>query len=378
MKSLFTFLLVAMMFGLCNAQMDTMTHDGHERYYKLHIPPSYDGKATPLIIAMHGGVGSADNLEDQSQLNAPADKAGYIVVYPEGRKFTGIRTWNAGVCCGQAARRNVDDVGFISALIDTLRGRVNIDTSRIYATGMSNGGFMAYRLACELSDRIAAIAPVAASLTIEPCNPSRPVPVVHYHSKADASILHQGGIGSGLSKHYNPPLDSVIRAFGNHNKCVDSTVLYDKDKGLAYLALKSCSCEADVFYYLTDDGGHSWPGGKKTVIGDTVSTAISASEDMIDFFSKHSLHCEPIGVEHVDAEAIQVSPNPVTGSLTISQLNEALEEVKIYSLQGKLIQEYRLPEFNGNVFDISHLPNGVYTIRVNERYSKRIVVMNNL
>ena len=165
------------------AQYLGFSYDGYERTYLLHLPTGYDGiEPLPLIIAMHGGLGSADNLQSQSGLSNKADSENFIVVYPEGVKggVLNVRTWNAGWCCGNSSSSNVDDVGFIDSLLDTLVDRYAIDTNRIYATGMSNGGFMSYRLACELSDRIAAIAPVSASMSVTGYIPSRPVPIIHF------------------------------------------------------------------------------------------------------------------------------------------------------------------------------------------------------
>ena len=134
-----------------SAQYDSIYFDGMYRTYQLHLPSDYDGSQnTSLIIAMHGGFGSGTQLEIQSQLSVKADEENFIVVYPEGvESLLNIRTWNAGGCCGYAMNNNIDDVGFINALMDTLISNYSIDTLRIYATGMSNGAFMSYRLACE-------------------------------------------------------------------------------------------------------------------------------------------------------------------------------------------------------------------------------------
>jgi polyhydroxybutyrate depolymerase len=166
------------------AQPDTIHVGGRDRTYTVRLPSSYTGTTPmPLVVAMHGGFGSGTQLENQSQLTVKAEEAGFIVVYPDGvASLLGIRTWNAGGCCGYAMNQDIDDVGFINALLDTLIADYAIDTQRIYATGMSNGGFMSYRLACELANRIAAIAPVSASMTIAACQPVRPVPVISFHS----------------------------------------------------------------------------------------------------------------------------------------------------------------------------------------------------
>ena len=179
-----TIFLILMTSGIF-AQYDSIPYDGDYRTYLLHLPSGYTGISDlPLIVAMHGGFGNAYNMETISELSIKADAEHFIVVYPEGVKggFLNASSWNAGWCCGFASSSNVDDVGFIDSFLNTLIGDYSIDTNRIYATGMSNGGFMSYRLACELSDRIAAIAPVECSMTMTSCTPNRVVPIIHFHS----------------------------------------------------------------------------------------------------------------------------------------------------------------------------------------------------
>src|SRR5208282_2572641 len=163
------------------------------RTYLLHLPPVYDGKRLlPLVIVLHGGGGNAPGAVRMTGFSEKADKGGFVVVYPNGsgRLKTRLLTWNSGNCCGYALDNNVDDVGFIRALIDELVKTRSIDPKRVYATGMSNGGMMTYRLGCELSDKIAAIAPVAGALSVENCQPTNPVSVIIFHGTADEHVLY--------------------------------------------------------------------------------------------------------------------------------------------------------------------------------------------
>jgi polyhydroxybutyrate depolymerase len=175
-------LLISIIFNftISYAQYDSIPYGGYDRTYNLHLPTGYTGSTSiPLIIALHGGGHSAIEIESMSGLSLKADLENFIVVYPEGVKgpLSNARTWNAGECCGYASFANIDDVGFIDALITILTSQYNIDTTRIHATGVSNGGFFAYRLACELSNKIASIAPVASSMTLDYCTPDRPVSI---------------------------------------------------------------------------------------------------------------------------------------------------------------------------------------------------------
>src|SRR5688572_9787324 len=159
----------------------SITVDGRERKYLFYIPETHAGsESLPLVVGLHGGLGTPAQFAASSDFNRVAEAHGLVVVYPEG---TG-RTWNGGRCCGSAAREVVDDVAFVSALIEHFVRIHNVDRSRIYATGHSNGGIMAFRLACELSSQITAIAPVAASLELDDCAASRPVPVLAIHGDA--------------------------------------------------------------------------------------------------------------------------------------------------------------------------------------------------
>jgi len=266
----------------------SITVDGLIRTYNIVLPRNYnDQQDLCLVIGMHGGGGSAEQFENNSRLTDKANAAGFIVVYPNGSGT--VRTWNGGLCCGSAARNNVDDVKFISMLIDELTAKYKIDPKRIYATGHSNGGIMSYRLACELSHKIAAIAPNASTMEmITPCKPSRAVPILHMHSKLDENVPYQGGYGVGISNAYFYPLDSVFTVWGLNNGCnlMPQTVVKD-----GYTETKWIDCErnAVIDYYLTNDGSHAWPGAGVYTTGNPSSTAVNANDLLWEFFQQHRL-----------------------------------------------------------------------------------------
>jgi polyhydroxybutyrate depolymerase len=381
-KWLKTFLLfgaVLMAPVFVHAQYFSMTFDSYERTYLLHLPTSYTGEEVlPMIIAMHGGFGSADNLQNQSKLSEKADTENFIVVYPEGVKggVLDIRTWNAGWCCGYASNSNIDDVGFIDAMLDTLIQKYAIDTTRIYAIGMSNGGFMAYRLACELSNRIAAIAPVSASMAMTDCYPSRPVPIIHFHSFLDSNVPYKGGVGDGVSNHYNPPLDSVLNAWATMDNCVVQNDTIMSNSEYTHVAWSGGNCGSEIQLYITEDGGHSWPGGRQTIVGDPVSNYINADDLMWDFFQQYSLDCETTDVlEESDQNKVnfEVFPNPTNGNFTIT-LPDHLNyfAVAIYNSSGKQILKSR----DRTTFDISNQPSGIYYVSIqtrNKKESRKII-----
>lgn len=348
---------------ILTAQHDSLVWDGATRFYFVHEPSSFTSNENKsLIVALHGGFGSGSQLEKQSLLSEKADHAGFLVAYPDGIKSPlGIRTWNADGCCGYAQKNKVDDVGFLNSLIDSLVIKYKIDPHRVYITGMSNGAFMAYRLACELSSKIAAIAPVAGTMNVSNCSAGQGVPVIHFNSYLDGSIPWQGGIGNGVSSHYNPPLDSVLDIWKSKNSCspVDTLV---NDNNYTHLEWNNCSCGHSQSLYITHDGGHSWPGGKNTIGGDPVSTVINANDLMWDFF-KNNTSCINNVPEQISDEWI-LYPNPANNLLTLNNRIEARSSIltgKIFNQQGQLLKSFFVPEYQNTIkIDISDFPGGSY------------------
>jgi polyhydroxybutyrate depolymerase len=181
--------------------------DGDQRNVILHLPPTYDNSSMlPLIIVLHGGGGSGEQIHGQTEMDADADHYGFVVAYPDGSGRLGdaLLTWNAGYCCGYALDKNIDDVGFLSTLIDQLLANYSIDPDGVYVTGMSNGAMMAYRAGAELSEKIAGIAPVSGSIggqarvkypAVFPEPPAEPVAVIAFHGMQDQHVLYNGGVG---------------------------------------------------------------------------------------------------------------------------------------------------------------------------------------
>lgn len=369
MKAKGLFLLVSICLSAIAVvgQYDSIPFDGLQRSYQLHLPPTYDGsESLPLVIAMHGGFGSGIQLENQSQLSEKSDEENFIVVYPDGvASPLNIRTWNAGDCCGFAANTDVDDVGFINALIDSLISWHAIDTLRIYATGMSNGAFMSYRLACELSHRIAAIAPVAGSMSVEECNASAAVPIIHFHSYLDSNVPYAGGYGDGVSSHYNPPLDSVLSVWSSIDACQIENDTLQNDSSLTHVVWENCDCSYSIEYYITQDGGHSWPGGTGTLIGDLPSEVINANDLMWAFFEEYSLECGDVlalNETPTEKKQIKVFPNPTIGTFIL--VGEKLSRVIAYNFEGKEVFEIEMPPSDMLNISLSGEPIGNYFLKV--------------
>jgi polyhydroxybutyrate depolymerase len=272
---------------------DSMQLDGYVRSYLLNLPPNYnDSSNFPLVIALHGLAGSASQMEQDYGLTNKSNNAGFILVYPEGVRsdgILGIRTWNAGNCCDFAMEHNIDDVHFISQLIQKLTSNYKINPKRIYVTGMSNGAMMTYRLACELSSQLAAIAPISGTLlTKQLCTPARAVPVLHIHSAVDTKVPYAGGYG--MANYYFPPVDSTLRVWAGIDGCNATSQLMTEGNLYTQTQYMNCSPNTTVQLYLTQDGGHSWPGGLPARPNAVApSSAFNATDLIWSFLSQYQL-----------------------------------------------------------------------------------------
>ena len=291
-------LLISTIFSGCITTKQSIIYDGRTRTYLLHIPPQYDdSKSFPLVIALHGGGGNSKNMMEKTGFNNLSDEKGFIVVYPDGvgRFKNRLLTWNAGYCCGYALDNNIDDVGFIRALIENLQENFNIDLKRIYITGHSNGGMMTYRLGAELSDIIAAIAPVAgtiggketenSSLYIIP-EPIYPVSVIALHGLLDEHVPYNGGHGNNSSgSRIDLSVNESISFWVEHNECITTPNRKISDSGNIiidyYLNGKN---ESEVVLVTIMNGGHWWPGSDKD---STEDQEINGTEINWEFFESH-------------------------------------------------------------------------------------------
>lgn len=250
---------------------------GDRRSYRL-VRPVAD--ASPLVIALHGGLQSVEGLVQMSNLDEEARRSGFAVVYPVGEQ----RTWNAGRCCGPAVRRRIDDVGFVSALIDRLVDDGVADPTRVYATGISNGGMLAYRLAVERAGRIAAVAPVAASMVTDG-HPDVPVSVVHIHGTRDRMVPFGGGIGErSLTQVANPPVREVIDRWRRFAGAMAGPSVTHAPP--ATIETWTAPDGTEVALCSIDRGGHVWPG-PNTRLRSTAS-AFDATPFIWGFFSRHA------------------------------------------------------------------------------------------
>ncbi len=300
----------------------TLEHDGLTRHFRVHLPPGFRPSRLPMVLVLHGGGGSVAGTVRTTGMDSTAGKQRFIAVYPAGtgRMEDKLLTWNAGRCCGSAAQNNVDDVGFVSELIDFMADRYRIDRRRVYATGHSNGAQMSYRLACELADRITAVAPNASQGVPEECRPSRPMPVLHFHGTEDGCSLYGGGECGGCFADFFrsfglpvrrttwscPPVPEAVAGWAARNRCSQETEVTLERGDVRCTTYQGCAGDADVTLCTIDGGGHTWPGGNygpeicqtrpegtlcrrwKEGVGE-INRDVDANEVMWDFFSRHRL-----------------------------------------------------------------------------------------
>lgn len=272
-----------------------LQHAGRQRRYLVHEPAgAAPGAALAVVLSLHGGAGWAEIQREQSRMNEVADRHGFLVVYPDGTGRTRMKTWNAGTCCGYAVEAQVDDVGFISALLDDLAVLHAVDPARVYACGMSNGGMLCYRLACELSERIAAVGVVAGDMGVDGPRPSRPVPVIHFHGLLDENARFHGGIGSNQVlpvPHRSIP--DTIAWWVRANRCApEPRITREPDCEVHTYEPATGADGAPVVLYVLPGGGHTWPGGVDVTwrfnTGPLISS-VDASELMWRFFARFAL-----------------------------------------------------------------------------------------
>jgi polyhydroxybutyrate depolymerase len=257
----------------------SLTVDGLTRTYIAHVPPRVsEGRPLPLVLAFHGGGGNASGFKAYAGLDALADREGFVVVYPDGsgRLSRRLLTWNAGGCCGYAASQNVNDVAFTLAVVRDVARNVSIDPARVYATGHSNGAMMAYRLAVEASERIAAIAPVAGAMQAASFLPAREVPVLHVHSVDDPRALYRGGLGPPFpgtqSRVTHRAVETELGRWVAHDRCPAEPRTVEQRTtpirgGQAHtaslLVWGPCAGGAEVQLWKLTGAGHGWPGGHR-------------------------------------------------------------------------------------------------------------------
>jgi len=301
MKNNLLFLTLILLPYILLAQTVTeefVVHDGLSRSYILYVPSSYDGtQSVPLVLNLHGYSSNAGQQMIYSNFYTIADSEGFILIHPQGTiDSNGFQFWNSSTSMINGNNSDIDDVGFLSSLIDSIAFEYNINLDRIYSMGMSNGGFMSYTLGCILSDKIAAIASVTGSMTeaqIDFCDPQNEIPIMQIHGTADPTVLYEGSsLGLGIES-----IDNVVSYWVNVNGC-NTEPVFNNVPDINLLDL--CNAEHYVYsngtnnssveLYKIINGGHTWPGAAIPLFGNNTNQDFNASEKIWEFFNKNDLN----------------------------------------------------------------------------------------
>jgi polyhydroxybutyrate depolymerase len=268
---------------------ESLDFGGLKRWWLVHEPIARASSgALPLVLVLHGGGGSPEGAERMSDMSALADREGFIAVYPAGTGFFRRRllTWNSGNCCGSAMKSGVDDVGFLSALIEKYVKEGKADPKRVFMTGLSNGAMMTHRFACERADLIAAAAPVAGAIGIPRCEPSCPVSMLMIHGYADQHVPYAGGEGK---KSLVPRTDRSAEENLNIWTKADGCKLRGIGDGPVDRWIDDCPAGIAVML-MPHHGGHVWPGGHPGARYGNVDPVVAepkATETIWAFFKAH-------------------------------------------------------------------------------------------
>jgi polyhydroxybutyrate depolymerase len=276
----------------------SLTVDGHERTYEFHVPATYKTEqSVPLVLILHGRLGDGRGTASLTHFDKVSDAHGFLAVYPDGLH----RSWADGRKVTDSDKEGIDDVKFLSELIHKLSSAQRIDDSRIYVAGISNGGFMTQRVACELSDQIAAVGVVAATMSEQiaaSCHPTKPVSVLMMQGSLDTFVPIQGGaMGRNGSRGQILSLRATAEKWVNLDGCnstPERSTLPDNARDGTTVQRESfsgCKERTEVVAYTVEGGGHTWPGGKQylpaAIIGKTTRN-LDGSETLWEFFARHS------------------------------------------------------------------------------------------
>jgi len=342
---------------------ESIIHDGIQRDYTLYFPASYEQNSEDyaLIFNFHGFTSNGAQQRLYSRMDLVSDTAQVVMCYPEGIDAA----WNVGWNFGSME----DDVGFTAAMIDKFVAEHRINSKKVYACGMSNGGFFSYKLACELNDKIAAVASVTGSLVPgqdAACNPGRAVPVLEIHGTADAVVPYEGSTGVAM------PIEDVVQFWVDKNACDDDPDIIDipntslTDESTASIfRYNTCESDTEVQFIKIENGGHTWPDALLDI--GVTNRDFNASQYIWEFFSQFTLPTvSSTQEEDLDVfSKIQLYPNPSSGSINISHLpiNSTIE---LYRVDGSFINR-RLSTSTTEAFD---LERGVYIISVGNQKTK--------
>ncbi len=351
----------------------SLMHNGIQRSYILYIPAIYDGSTNvPLVLNFHGFGSNANDQMRYGDFRSIADTEGFLLVHPQGTLLNGRRHWNVG---GFTIGSTADDVGFIETLIDELAKQYTINLDRVYSTGMSNGGYMSFLLACQLSEKIAAIASVTGSMTPETyntCNAQRPMPILQIHGTNDRVVPYNGKIWL-LPITWSLSIEDVISYWVDYNNCDTNPIIRtfpDKDPSdgstIEHIIYNAGANGLTTEHMKVIGGDHTWPGSVFNSRG--TNQDINASMEIWQFFSRFDIH-GALSVNEFDNKPVTIYPNPTNSTINLS-LNYTEElDYKLFSPLGKQLIT-GIIKSNNQKIDLSNLPPNLYYLKLGNQVFK--------
>ncbi|MBA3900527.1 MAG: T9SS type A sorting domain-containing protein, partial [Bacteroidetes bacterium] len=338
------------------AQTDSISFEGSYRHFRFHLPVAYDASIDyPLMLILHGNGSTAEEMEFYSQMNTVADTSGFIVVYPDGIN----NTWNSGFNLPYNSGTN--DVGFISALIDSIGSDYSVNLNRVYACGMSMGGFMSFRLGCELNHKVAAIGSVTglmSAFTAANCQHDFKMPVVFFHGTDDATVDYNGTAAFAGA-------EANALWWAEKNDCetspevTDLPDLVNEGSTVTTIHYNDCPGQSEVLLYKVVNGGHSWPGAIAIPSLGNTNKDIHASIELWKFFDKHKLITTSIAVNESQS-APNIFPNPFIDQLQLKHI-ENVKLIEVFDWSGRKIYTANNVK-NQTHINLQGYSNGLYFV----------------
>ena len=367
------------LFGIypINAQQniaDSLEHQNLQRQYIVHLPPGYNNNnPTPAVIVLHGGSGNFLNVQGFTQMNFVSNQNEFLAIYPQGQGIAPPGySWADGRNTS-ADQAGIDDVGFMSKLIDTLYNDYNIDTNQVYICGFSNGGFMTQRLACETPELFAAVGGLGCSMDtnlIQTCNPNQAVPMAYFSGTADPEVPYNGGAMRNPAVTPIVAVDTAVQFWVNNNNCQTAEPLVNipdrvpEDNSTVELyKYTDCNCAANFYFYKIINGGHTWPGvpiPQLPQLGNT-NEDIHASYLLWDFFSQFTLCSDATSVvDNLQDTQFSLYPNPTNGTIYLNS-EEKIEGIVLLDMTGR---KELLRKSSAGILDLTNLKSGMYFLRI--------------
>ncbi|MEO1654144.1 MAG: T9SS type A sorting domain-containing protein [Bacteroidota bacterium] len=372
---------------------DSLLFQNRQRQYIVHLPPAYnDQEPLALVIVLHGGSGNLNSVQNFTNMNPVSNANRFLVLYPQGFGPSGMGgfTWADGRGTS-ADKLGIDDVGFINHLLDQVIQDFAVDESRIYLCGFSNGGFLTQKIACQMNERLAAIASLGSSQGVDQilsCNPERPLPTLILTGTADPLVPYEGGPMEGDVPDVISSRE-LLDFWIQNNACrneLDSLNLPDTDttdnSNVSVFEWDQCDCEAKVKHLRINGGGHTWPGVELEnveVIGGETNEDIQASVELWKFFRDFQLCTDLVtSVEGpiLATPQVEIFPNPSQETVLIKSSTEILR-IELVDLRGQVIVSQ---DANQSLFglDLQDVSAGTYFLKMKEKggqeYAKVLLV----